>query len=96
MGEALSTRKMQEGGGIRIWSLRSVVEFGHCGSREVEVPEVSKIVVAGKQCVLLRTPGYSVLISSALAGAIFLPRRHSSMSRDNFGHYNLENANGMQ
>lgn len=62
----------------------------------MEDPEVSKIVVAGKQCVLLRTPEYSVLISSALVGAIFFSRGHLAMSGDNFGCYNLENANGMQ
>lgn len=45
------------------------MEFGH-EAGEVQVPEVSRAVDAGKQSVLQRTLEYSVLISGAQVGAI--------------------------
>lgn len=73
-----------------------MVGSGHCGFRDVEVPEVNKITDTEKQSVLPRMPEYSVLITGAQVGAISPSRGHAAMSGDDFGCYHLENTNGMQ
>lgn len=73
-----------------------MVGFGHCESKEMEFPEVVKIIEAGKRSFLQRILECSILISGAQVGAISLSREQLTMSRGNFGCSKLENANGVQ
>lgn len=86
--EALSAEKTQKGGGFGGWSWRPRVGLRHVGLGQWEFPREQVLAVGTLAC--------SGEISEARPGALLHSRGHSAMARDNFGHCNLGNANGIQ